>query len=81
MAFRRLTDREAARVGVVTASALQVAAALGWAGVSNVNAAEAAQVLTFTIPLTLAAGEWIRRKVHSRVSAEALKSVAGREVA
>jgi hypothetical protein len=66
MTLRRLTDSEAARVGVVASAGLQVAAALGWASVSNVSAGEATQVLVFTIPLTVAAGEWIRGRVFSR---------------
>jgi hypothetical protein len=77
MAFRRLTDREAARVGVAVSAGLQVAAAMGWAGLSNVSAGEATQVLVVTVPLTLAAGEWIRRKVFSRHSVNQVRSVVG----
>lgn len=73
MALRRLTDKEAARMGVVVSACLQVAAALGWASLSNVNAGEATQVLAFTVPLTLAAGEWIRRQVFSRHTVRTLR--------
>lgn len=77
MALRRLTDREAVRVGVVTAAVLQVAAAAGVASVTNVNAGEATTVLVVTLPFVLGAGEWIRRKVYSRHTVRTLK---GREV-
>jgi hypothetical protein len=72
MRFRRLTDREAARVGVAVAAALQVAAALGLSVVSDIEAEEATAVVVVVLPFVLGAGEWIRRRVYSKRTARLL---------